>query len=171
MPVLPLQGVRVIDMTVVWAGPFGAALLSDLGAEVIRVESAQRWDQIIRMAGDAKAMRAHGHDVAEDAAPWEMGSNFSSVGRNRLSVTMDLTRQEGKEAFYRLASKSDIFIENNTPDVVYHLGINYEELSKHNPRADHGLALGLWRHGTLSTLPGLWLQHGSNDRPSPAPRL
>src|SRR5262249_53097014 len=115
-------------------GPFGAALLSDLGAEVIRVESAQRWDQIIRMAGDAKAMRSNGHDIDAEAAPWELGANFSSVGRNRLSVTMDLTRPEAREAFYRLAAKSDIFIENNTPDVVYHLGINYEKLVEHNPR-------------------------------------
>ena len=133
MPVLPLQGIRVIDITVVWAGPFGAALLSDMGAEVVRVESAERWDTIIRMAGDSKAMRARGHQIPEDAPPWEIGSNFSTVGRNRRSVTMDLTRQEGKEAFYRLVARSDVFIENNTPDVVYHLGINYEVLKQYNP--------------------------------------
>jgi crotonobetainyl-CoA:carnitine CoA-transferase CaiB-like acyl-CoA transferase len=133
MATLPLQGIRVIDLTVVWAGPFASALLSDLGAEVIRVESIQRWDTIIRMAGDAKAMRAHGNDLPEDAPPWELSTNFNTVGRNRRSVTMDLTRPDGREAFYRLAANSDVFIENNTPDVVYHLGINYEELSKHNP--------------------------------------
>ena len=47
---------------------------------------------------------------------------------------MDLTRPEGREVFYRLAAKSDIFIENNTPDVVHHLGIDYETLSKHAPQ-------------------------------------
>src|SRR5688572_32218500 len=93
-------------MTVVWAGPFAAALLSDMGAEVIRVESAQRWDTIIRMAGDARAMRDHGSDVPLDAPPWEIGANWNTVGRNRKSVTMDLRRQEGLEAFYRLDRKS-----------------------------------------------------------------
>jgi crotonobetainyl-CoA:carnitine CoA-transferase CaiB-like acyl-CoA transferase len=121
-------------MTVVWAGPFGAALLSDMGAEVIRVESAQRWDAIIRMAGDANAMRAHGSEVPADAPPWEISSNWNTVGRNRKSVTMDLSRPEGREVFYRLVSKSDIFIENNAPDVVHHLEIDYERLRKHNPK-------------------------------------
>jgi crotonobetainyl-CoA:carnitine CoA-transferase CaiB-like acyl-CoA transferase len=134
MTELPLEGIRVIDMTVVWAGPFAAALLSDMGAEVIRVESAQRWDTIIRMAGDARAMRDHGSDVALDAPPWEIGANWNTVGRNRKSVTMDLRRQDGLEAFYRLVSKSDIFIENNSPDVVHHLKIDYETLKQHNPK-------------------------------------
>jgi crotonobetainyl-CoA:carnitine CoA-transferase CaiB-like acyl-CoA transferase len=110
MPPLPLEGIRVIDMTVVWAGPFGAALLSDLGAEVVRVESIQRWDTNIRLPGNPEQMREHGGSPAPDATPWETSGNFNSVGRNRKSVTIDLTRKEGQEAFYRLAAKSDVFI-------------------------------------------------------------
>ena len=130
---LPLEGVRVIDMTVVWAGPFGAALLSDLGAEVIRVESIQRWDTNVRLAGNPEQMRANGGQLSPDATAWETSGNFNSVGRNRKSVTIDLTRPEGQEAFYRLAAKSDVFIENNSPDVVHHLKISYETLKQHNP--------------------------------------
>src|SRR5438309_4460027 len=99
---LPLEGIRVIDLTVVWAGPFAAALLSDLGAEVIRVESIQRWDTIIRLPGDPAAMRKHGAHLPEDAKAWEVSSNWNSVGRNRRSVTMDLTRPERRQAFYSL---------------------------------------------------------------------
>jgi len=130
---LPLEGIRVIDMTVVWAGPFGAALLSDLGAEVFRVESVQRWDANIRLPGNPDGMRAHGGSPAEGATPWETSGNFNSVGRNRRSVTMDLTREEGRQVFYKLAAKCDVFIENNSPDVVHGLGINYEILKQHNP--------------------------------------
>jgi crotonobetainyl-CoA:carnitine CoA-transferase CaiB-like acyl-CoA transferase len=124
----------VIDITVVWAGPFASALLSDLGAEVIRVESNRRWDRIIRMdGGEAATMKAKGQ-IRPDAPAWEVSSNFNTVGRNRKSVTMDLTRPEGMEAFYRLVEQSDIFIENNAPDVVHHLSIDYETLKQHNPR-------------------------------------
>ena len=64
MPPLPLDGIRAIDITVVWAGPFGAALLSDLGAEVIRVESIQRWDANMRLPGNPEEMRKHGANVS-----------------------------------------------------------------------------------------------------------
>ena len=133
MPRLPLEGLRVIDLTVVWAGPFGAALLSDMGAEVIRVESIQRWDTNLRIAGNREAMQANGGSPREDAPPWELSANFNSVGRNRRSVTIDLTRAEGQDAFYRLVASSDIFIENNSPDVVHHLKISYDILKQHNP--------------------------------------
>ncbi len=131
---LPLEGIRVIDLTVVWAGPFGAALLGDLGAEVIKVDSTQRWDVITRgQNSTVEIMRKNGGDVAEDAQPWNLSANFNSVGRNKKSVTIDLTRKEGQEAFYRLAANSDVFIENNAPDVVKRFNITYDDLKQHNP--------------------------------------
>jgi crotonobetainyl-CoA:carnitine CoA-transferase CaiB-like acyl-CoA transferase len=83
--------------------------------------------------GEAATMKAKGQ-IRPDAPAWEVSSNFNTVGRNRKSVTMDLTRPEGMEAFYRLVEQSDIFIENNAPDVVHHLSIDYETLKQHNPR-------------------------------------
>ncbi|HEX5368592.1 MAG TPA: CoA transferase [Dehalococcoidia bacterium] len=131
---LPLEGIRVIDLTVVWAGPFGGALLGDLGAEVIKVDSTQRWDVITRgQNATAEAIRKNGGDVAEDAQPWNLSANFNSVGRNKKSVTIDLTRKEGQEVFYRLAANSDVFIENNAPDVIKRFNITYDDLKKHNP--------------------------------------
>jgi crotonobetainyl-CoA:carnitine CoA-transferase CaiB-like acyl-CoA transferase len=131
----PLHGLRVIDMTVVWAGPFATALLGDMGAEVIRVESLQYWDTNTRIAGPTlEQLRDHGGDPAPDAKPWDISGNFNSVGRNKKSVTMDLTRPEGKEAFDRLVAHSDMFVENNSPDVVQRLGLTYDVLSRVNPR-------------------------------------
>ena len=73
---LPLEGIRVIDMTVVWAGPFGSALLGDMGAEVIRVETVQHWDLNNRNPGNPAASvrangcrRAAGRDALGDQRP------------------------------------------------------------------------------------------------------
>lgn len=133
-PKLPLEGIRVIDLTVVWAGPFGSALLGDLGAEVIRVDSIQRWDVITRgQNATIEAMRANGGNPRDDAKPYNLSANFNSNGRNKKSFTVDLTRPEGQEAFYRLVANSDIFIENNAPDVVKRFHITYPDLIKHNP--------------------------------------
>jgi crotonobetainyl-CoA:carnitine CoA-transferase CaiB-like acyl-CoA transferase len=134
MPKLPLEGVRVLDMTVVWAGPFGGALLGDLGAEVIKIDSMQRLDRNSRYPMyTGEELRAHGGNPSPDAKPYNLSANFNGVGRNKLSVTMDLLRPEGREVFYRLARNSDVFIENNAPDVVRRLGIDYEALRQHNP--------------------------------------
>src|SRR5262249_50099597 len=68
-----------------------------------------------------------------DAKPWNTSGNFNSVGRNKRSVTIDLTREDGREAFYRLIAKADMFVENNAPDTAERLGITYDIISKHNP--------------------------------------
>jgi crotonobetainyl-CoA:carnitine CoA-transferase CaiB-like acyl-CoA transferase len=133
MPRLPLEGIRIVDLTVVWAGPFAAALLGDLGAEVIRIETLQRPDMITRNAGNAEGMRKRGTDIAPDTPSWELSPNFNTVGRNRKSVTMDLSRPEGLDAFYRLIARSDVFIENNAPSTVVKLKADYQTLKQYNP--------------------------------------
>ncbi len=134
MAKLPLEGVRIIDMTVVWSGPFAAYLLCDMGAEVIRVESLQRWDTLIRgMNLSIDRMRAHGATIPPEAGPWDVSRNWNTMARGKLSMTADLTRPEGREVFYRLAARSDVFIENNALGVVDKLGIDYETLKQHNP--------------------------------------
>jgi crotonobetainyl-CoA:carnitine CoA-transferase CaiB-like acyl-CoA transferase len=130
----PLEGIRVIDMCVVWAGPFATALLGDLGAEVIRVESLDYWDTNTRLAGPTPdALRANGAEPDPEAMPWDTSANFNSVGRNKRSVTIDLMRSEGKDAFHRLIARSDMFVENNSPETVKRLGLTYDILSRHNP--------------------------------------
>ncbi len=96
MPKLPLEGIRVIDMTVVWAGPFGGALLGDLGAEVIKIDSTQRLDMNSRGQNfTIEQLRENGGDPSPDAKPYNLSANFNSVGRNKLSVTMDLPAPRG----------------------------------------------------------------------------
>ena len=134
---LPLEGIRIADLSVVWAGPYAAALLGDMGAEVIRVESIQRWDRNARNSNiTADQLRANGGSPAADAQMWDLSSNQNSVGRNKKNVTMDLTRPEGREVFFRLIAKSDVFVENNQPELLDHLGIGMDRLFEAN-QADH----------------------------------
>ena len=134
MAKLPLEGIRVIDLCVVWAGPFGSALLGDLGAEVIKIDSIQRWDVITRgPSATVEAMTANGKPPKEGAKPYNLSVNFNSVGRNKKSVTVDLDKPEGQEMFYRLVANSDVFIENNPPTTVKRFNITYNDLKVHNP--------------------------------------
>jgi crotonobetainyl-CoA:carnitine CoA-transferase CaiB-like acyl-CoA transferase len=134
---LPLEGLRVIDMTVVWAGPFATAMLGDMGAEVIRVESLQHTDDstrgnpLVKRAGENMSGQFPDDDPGE--RPWERSSNFNTTGRNKKSATMDIARPEGRDAFLRLVAKSDAFIENNAPGFLERHRITYDELSKVNP--------------------------------------
>lgn len=136
---LPLAGLRVLDMTVVWAGPFATVLLGDMGAELIRVESLQHPDTNTRGQPIVPPAALQGSGGAlypnkdPGPRPWNRNASFNSTGRNKKSVTLDLLRPEGKEVFFRLVRQSDVFIENNAADVVENLGITYDVLSKVNP--------------------------------------
>ena len=139
---LPLQGVRVMDMTVVWAGPYCTTLLADLGAEVIRVESIQTFGPSTRGISARPSK-----DVVERLPPfiggmpdrdpadraWNRYPLFNAHARNKLSVTVDLLRPEGKEIFNRLVAISDVLVENNPTETMTKLGISYDELREINP--------------------------------------
>ena len=137
MPSLPLAGVRILDMTVVWAGTYCATLLADLGAEVIRVESVQHPAPLTR-----GAMAHPTKELIEDSPPmfggmpgrepgrrpWNRFPVFNAHGRNKLSMTVDLLRPSGKDIFNRLVEISDAFIENNVTETMDKLGISYDSL-------------------------------------------
>ena len=142
MTKLPLEGIRVLDMTVVWAGPYCATLLADLGAEVIRVESIQIFGPPSRgsMARPSKFMIENlpafmagmpDRDPAE--RPWNRYPLFNAHARNKLSMTVDLLRPEGKRIFDRLVEISDVLVENNPTETMTKLGISYEDLKRINP--------------------------------------
>lgn len=136
----PLHGVRILDLTVVWSGPGATALLGDLGAEIIRVESVERPSRgvpaktsRVSVPGREYATQAYaGRDPGE--RPYDRSPIFNWHARNKLSVSMPLDRAEGREAFLQLVAKSDVFIENNTRGVLPKLGLDYDTLSKINPR-------------------------------------
>ncbi|MGI8552311.1 MAG: CaiB/BaiF CoA transferase family protein [Dehalococcoidia bacterium] len=119
---LPLQGVRVLDFTWVWAGPFCTQLLADLGAAVIKVESARRIDNT-RLGREP------------DGAPKGLNRNpgHNQLNRNKRSITCDLSQKRGREVVRRLASVCDIAVENFAPRVLPSLGIGYDDLARVNP--------------------------------------
>src|SRR6266699_3548283 len=119
---LPLSGVRVIDLTVVWAGPFGTVLLADLGADVIKVENIHVWQPMTRgsiahppaaMMGVGPAAFTGYPDDEPGERPWNRCPTFVNLYRNKRSVTMDLRVPEGRRAFEQLVATADVVYENN----------------------------------------------------------
>jgi len=112
----PLRGVRVIEFCQVAAGPFCGMLLSDMGADVIKVESP---------SGDS--MRAWPPLRGEDS------ENFASVNRNKQSVVLDLKTEYGRDAAVQLIHTADVLLENNRPGVMGRLGLGFKELHAVHP--------------------------------------
>lgn len=140
---LPLEGVRVLDLTVVWAGPYATMLLGDLGADVIRVDNPWVFPTATRgaMARPPKAMLTEGDgifaafpDGDPGERPWNRLGLFNSHARNKRSITLDVRKDVGREAFLRLAETCDVMVENNSVDLLDKLGIGWETLRARNPR-------------------------------------
>ena len=137
---LPLEGIRILDFTVVWAGPFATQLLAEWGAEVIRVESTKFFPSTTRgtLARPSKELVQQGGiggypDKDPGERPWNRAALFNVHARNKLSMTVDLTNPEGQEIFADLVSKSDGLIENNAIATMERAGVSWEKLSKINP--------------------------------------
>jgi crotonobetainyl-CoA:carnitine CoA-transferase CaiB-like acyl-CoA transferase len=113
---LPLEGVRVLDLTNVMAGPYCSMVLGDLGAEVIKLESL-----------DGDSTRNFEPKVNDESYC------FAVLNRNKKSIAVDMKAPAGKDIVLKLAERSDIVIENFRPGVVKKLGIAYEDLKKVNP--------------------------------------
>lgn len=140
---LPLAGVRVVDLTVAWSGPFVTMLLADLGAEVIRVENPWIFPTSTRgvfprpsaaaVAGAANLNMSGYPDLDPGPRPWNRSAIFNWHARNKLSITADLRKQAGREAFLRLIERSDVLVENNSPHTLDSLGLGWPELEQRNP--------------------------------------
>ena len=138
---LPLEGIRVLDFTVVWAGPYATQLLAEWGAEVIRVESTKFFPSTTRgtLARPSKELVQQGGiggypNREPGERPWNRAALFNVHARNKLSMTVDLNEQEGQEVFERLVRASDGLIENNALATMERAGVSWERLSQINPR-------------------------------------
>ena len=143
---LPLDGVRVVDLTVVWAGPHVTQLLGEWGAEVIRPEPVNRIQPSSRGAetiltkeqalasAQAGQLLASYPDFDPKDDPWNRSASFNSHGRNKLSMACDITSPEGREAFLQLIAHSDVLVENNVPETIEKARITWDDLRKVNPR-------------------------------------
>ena len=121
---LSLHSIRVVDLTRAWAGPFATSILADLGAEVIRIESDVYADVFRNQNSELDFSSSH----PEETGPW-----FHTVNRNKLSLSLDLSKPEGKRTFKDLVSISDIVLENFSARVMPNLGLGYEELRQARP--------------------------------------
>ncbi len=121
---LPLQGIRVLDLTQVVAGPYATQVLADLGAEVIKIESHTRYDQIRGRARLASEPGARGYNRS---------SNFNTLNRNKLGLCLNLNTASGKAVFKQLVAISDVVIENFSPRVMRNFGLEYPVLRGLNP--------------------------------------
>jgi crotonobetainyl-CoA:carnitine CoA-transferase CaiB-like acyl-CoA transferase len=120
---LPLAGIRILDLSMFFAGPVAAQIAADAGAEVIKVESVQRID----------GWRASA-TLAEDGPPtWESSPYFNWVNRNKRGITLDLNDTRGQDIIKHLVRDADIVIENYTPRVMHKFGLDYSVLSAINP--------------------------------------
>ena len=137
MPRLPLEGLRVLEITVVWAGPYCGSFLADLGAEVIRVESTKTFVPLTRGAAphltqaviDNLPLYSGGTPGrVPGERPFNRSPMFNSHARNKRSMTVNLLDPGGREIFDRLVAISDVLIENNPTETMEKLGISYESL-------------------------------------------
>ncbi len=159
----PLEGIRILDLSTVIAAPYGAALLGDFGAEVLKIEMPEVGDPLRNLGPYYKGE----------------GLRWPGMSRNKKSITLDLRQEEGKEILRKLVSKSDMVIENFRTGTLEKWGIGYEELKKYNPdlvmiRVTGYGQTGPYSHkagfGTPATaFSGFTYLHGYPDRPPISP--
>ena len=131
----PFEGIRVIDVTHVLAGPFATYQLAVLGADVIKVEHPDEPDQS-RGSGTDKALNRR-----------NMGTSFLTQASNKRAITLDLKTQADRDILKRLVATADVFVENYRPGAFEALGLGYEALSAINPRLIYASFSAFGQHG------------------------
>lgn len=140
--IAPLDGIRVLDLTQVMAGPFCTMQLGDMGADVIKVEPPGTGDLSRRMGGDALRL------AGDDRAP------FFALNRNKRSLTLDLKAPDDRKRFMALVPGADVLVENFRPGVMRRLGLDYASLAVHNPGLVYASISGFGQEGPLADRPG-----------------
>ena len=123
----PLAGVRVVDLSTVFAVPYLAALMADLGAEVIKVEAPHRLDQTRALFG---------HPFVDNTPTgdwWDRSGAFQVVNRGKRSLTLDLAQPEGREVLHELLAQADVLVDNFTPRVLRGWGMTADVLHARYP--------------------------------------
>jgi crotonobetainyl-CoA:carnitine CoA-transferase CaiB-like acyl-CoA transferase len=149
----PLSGLRVADLGWVVAGPITGHILADLGAEVIKVESASRLDgarigRPIPAAGEDFDLEAGDSGGAAERIPL-----FHTVNRGKLGLSLNLTTERGREVLKDLVRSSDVLIENFAPGVMERLGLSYKDLSAVNERLVMASLSAYGQQGPSRTFP------------------
>ncbi len=114
----PYEGVRIVDLSAMLAGPWATSILGDQGADVIKVEPPGRGDHT-RSLGNRRG---------------GLSSMFLNINRNKRSITLDLKQPEGRDLLLRIAETADVLVQNFRPGVVDRLGVGYDDVAKVNPQ-------------------------------------
>ncbi len=137
---LPLEGVRVLDISQVMAGPVTCMLLGDMGADVVKIEPPGSGDQ----TRGAMGFKLKGADSL----------GFLNMNRNKRSIAVDLKTEAGKQVVLRLAKDADILVENYRPGAMKRLGLGYDVLQAVNPRLVYTSISGFGQTGPWADRPG-----------------
>ncbi|MFC1874240.1 CaiB/BaiF CoA transferase family protein [Chloroflexota bacterium] len=135
-----LEGIRVLDWTIVQMGPSATRMLSDMGAEVIHIEKRVTGDQARELYRDLKARDGN-------PLPGGRSAYFEGHNRGKKSITVDVTKEKGKELIYRLVKNSDVFVHNFRQGVPEKLKLDYETLCQYNPKLIFAAASGYGPNG------------------------
>ncbi|MEU0658586.1 CoA transferase [Streptomyces lavendulocolor] len=134
----PLQGLRVLDLATLFAGPLAATMLGDFGADVIKVEHPRRPDP------------SRGHGPAKNG----VGLWWKLLGRNKRTITLDLSTPGGRATLLRLAATADVVVENFRPGTLEKWGLGWPELSAANERLVLARVTGFGQYGPYARRPG-----------------
>ena len=130
----PLRGVRILDLTHVWAGPLGTRILADLGAAVVKIEAPMGRGPRQYKGGLPLGGWLGGTPPAE---PWNVNAIFVKLQRNKRSVALDLKAAAGRSTFLELVAAADVVIENFSARAMPALGLGYATLAEANPKIVH----------------------------------
>ncbi|MFI6643742.1 CaiB/BaiF CoA transferase family protein [Streptomyces sp. NPDC050504] len=137
-PPAPLSGLRVLDLATLFAGPLAATMLGDFGADVIKVEHPRKPDP------------SRGHGPAKDG----VGLWWKLLGRNKRTLTLDLSSPGGRDTLLKLAATADVVVENFRPGTLERWGLGPAELSAANPRLVLARVTGFGQFGPYAHRPG-----------------
>src|SRR5688572_15153765 len=137
---MPLDGIRVVDLSRLAPGPYASMLLGDLGADVLLVEAP------------TDAFARPGATVDEEAVQRRRAHN--ALARNKRSIVINLKEDDGRRIVHELAQDADVFLEGFRPGVVDRLGVGYEAISETNPRVVYCSLSGYGQTGPYSHMVG-----------------
>jgi crotonobetainyl-CoA:carnitine CoA-transferase CaiB-like acyl-CoA transferase len=141
----PLEGIRVLDMSRVFAGPWAGQILADFGADVVKLEHPSGGDDVRRMG--TPALDPAGQPTGDT-------SSFLAMNRGKRSIAIDLANPEGQSIARLLAARADVLIENFKTGGLARYGLDYPALSAINPRLIYCSVTGFGQTGPYAGLPG-----------------
>ena len=137
--VKPLDGIRVLDLSRILAGPYCSMLLSDFGAEIVKIENPDKGDDT----------RAYGPPFVDGESVY-----FMSINRGKRSLTLNLKSSEGREILTKLIQRSDVLVENFRRDFLQSIGFGYDEVARLNPKIIYASVTGYGHTGPWADRPG-----------------